>query len=258
MTVAGPSTFILAGGIYNGASSHLTLGSGSSSNSYNIGKAADGNSINGSSSTNVTLGDATGAGDIFQTAGSIVNSSSNTLVLPAAAQHDIHGSISVASASTETFGAGIYTVTGYVSVGGGGGASTLHASGVTLVIGGSTTPSSGTCSGMAFCAASASNITLTAPTSGATQDLAVIGPTSTGNTAGALISSAGSSSVSGAFYIPNGAVSVTSASGLGGGTGQCLELIGSQISVSSASAVGSTCTGLGGSGSSTPRITLVQ
>jgi hypothetical protein len=28
--------------------------------------------------------------------------------------------------------------------------------------------------------------------------------------------------------------------------------------VSSASAVGSTCTGLGGSGSSTPRITLVQ
>jgi Putative Flp pilus-assembly TadE/G-like len=246
LTFGGPSTFVLAGGMYNGSSAKLSMGGASSSNSYNIGAAADGTSINSSSATTVTLGGATGTGDIFQTAGSIITSSASSLTIPAATEHDIHGSISLAAASTTTLGAGIYTVTGYVSVGSAG-ASTLSASGVTLVIGGASTPSSGSCSGAAYCVANASNVTLTAPSSGATENLAVVGPTSSAVAAGAVISSAGGSSISGAFYFPYGAVSVSSASGLGGGSGQCLELVGSEITATSASGVGSTCSGLGSS-----------
>jgi Flp pilus assembly protein TadG len=247
---AGPSSFTLTGGIYNGGSSRLTLGSGSTSNSYDLGAASDGYSIYANIAS-VTLNDATGAGGVFQTAGSISTAGSSTLTIPAATQHDIHGNVLVASSSTADFGAGTYTVTGYVSVGGSAGAATLDgdaASGVTLVIGGAGTPASGTCSGLAFCAAQASSITIVAPSSGTMDDLAVIGPTLSGNHAGALISAAGSSSLSGAVYFPNGPGTVSSASGLGGGSGQCLELIGSQITVTGASAIGTTCTGLGGSG----------
>jgi Flp pilus assembly protein TadG len=46
LTFAGPSTFVLSGGIYNGGGETLTLGStGTTTNSYNIGAANDGNSI---------------------------------------------------------------------------------------------------------------------------------------------------------------------------------------------------------------------
>jgi Putative Flp pilus-assembly TadE/G-like len=263
LTFNGPDTFTLAGGIYNGSASTLAMGSGTSSaNSYNIGASA-GNSIDNVSATPMTFGNATSgstqtcgsSSSTFCLAGSITNGSSATLTLPAAAEHDIDGNLYGASASTTTLGAGIYTVAGYVEV---LSSTTVNASGVTLVIGGANTSSEATpCTGMALCVDSASGLTLTAPTSGATEDLAVIGPTSSSNTSGALISAAGSSSVSGAFYFPNGAVSVSSASGLGNGSGQCLELIGSHITVTSASGVGSTCAGLGGSTSGTT-ISLVQ
>ena len=114
LTFGGPSTFVLAGGMYNGGGASLTIGSGST-NSYNIGKASDGNSINAGTSKIMDLADATGSGDIFQTAGNIVSGGGSCLALPAAGEHDINGSI---DASGGTYlGSGIYTINGYFALG---------------------------------------------------------------------------------------------------------------------------------------------
>ena len=266
ISFGGPSTFVLTGGIYSGSSAVLTMGSGTT-NSYEIGKAADGNSIDSdSSSTTFTLADATGSGDVFWTSGNIYTGSSSNLTLPATSQHDINGNLTVSSSSNVTLGAGTYTMTGYFSV---ASAATVNATGVTLVIGGANASSNPCSAGASYCTNSASNVTLTAPTSGTMDDLAVIGPPpgsgswpsykSPNPTAGAVISSASGGSLSGAVYFPDAPVTVSSASGLGGGSSACLELIGSSVSVSSASGTTSACTGLGGSsGSASTTITLVQ
>ncbi|MGH7037748.1 MAG: hypothetical protein ACREE1_06395, partial [Stellaceae bacterium] len=92
----GPGTYVLAGGIYNGGGATLTIGSGSGSNSFQIGAASDGNSINVGTSQSTTFGDATGSGDVFETAGNIVSGGGTCLTLSAAAQHDINGYILLA------------------------------------------------------------------------------------------------------------------------------------------------------------------
>lgn len=201
LTFAGPNTFVLAGGIYNGGGASLTLGSGSSSNSYNIGKASDGNSINVGTSKMMNLADASGGG-IFQTAGNISSGGGSCLVVPAAAEHDINGSI---DASGGTYlGSGIYTIDGYFALGksSGGDVSSCPAAGTTtglnalavsLVISGT---SSVTCNGTvasAFClGAGYSTVNLTAPGSGSTDGLAVVGPQSSSYTAGAAFTTGAS------------------------------------------------------------------
>ena len=261
LTIAGPSTFVLAGGVYDGGGATLTLGSsGTSTNSYQIGAASDGYSIDAGGGASTTLYDATGSGDLFQTAGNIANggSSSACLTIPKAAEHDINGYVSLACGAT--LGSGVYTITDYVTLGGSGGGGTVTGSGVTLVVGATKVPSSGTCQGMAFCvAAGFGNVTLTAPSSGTTQSLLVIGPTSSSAnpTAGALFTEGSSgTNLTGAFYLPNGAVSMSGSGTINNGGG-CLELIGSQVSLSGGSAATSTCTGLGG-GSTGTTVSLVQ
>jgi Putative Flp pilus-assembly TadE/G-like len=264
LTIAGPSTFVLAGGIYNGGGSVLTLGSGSTSNSYNIGKDSNGNSIDAGTSQSLTLADATGAGDIFQTAGNIVSGGGTCLWIPAAAQHDINGSINVAGGTT--LGSGVYTVSGYVAFGDNGGGDVtcggqavgVSGTNVTFVIGASVTPS-GNCAGQAFCvAAGFGHVTLTSPTSGSNQNLLVIGPTSTTNTAGAKFTQGASgTTLSGAFYLPNGPVNLSGSGSINNGGG-CLELIGSQITLAGGSAIASTCAGIGGSNVGTSTVALVQ
>ena len=259
LTFGGPSTFVLAGGIYVGGGSTLSMGSGTT-NSYNIGAAKDGFSIDIGGGDSVTLADATGANDLFETAGNIANggSSSACLTLPAAAAHDINGYVSLACGAT--LGAGVYTVTGYVEIGGNGGGGTVTASNVSLVIGAATVPSSGTCKGLAFCIAGGfGSVSLIAPTSGATDDLAVIGPpsSSANSTAGALFTEGSSStSISGAFYFPTSAVTLSGSGTINNGGG-CLELVGSEVTLAGGSAATSTCTGLSGSSLGTT-VTLVQ
>jgi hypothetical protein len=263
LTFGGPSSFTLGGGLYAGSSADITLGSGTT-NSFNLGAGGSGFAVQTSSSSAIVFGDATGASDVFQAVGNIQAVSAACVALPNAANHDINGSLIAASASNTTFGGGVYTVAGYMldqSASGGGGCLSSTAgtggTGVTFVLGATTTPGSGTCSGMAICVTSASGLSLNAPTSGDLAGLAVIGPISTTNTAGALFQSASSGSLGGAFYLPNGAITVSSAASLGGGSTTCLMLIGSQVSVSSASAVGSTCSGLGDSAGAS-KVILVQ
>lgn len=249
LTFGGPSTFVLAGGVYNGGGESLTLGSGTA-NSFDIGKAKDGYAIYVGGGANTTLADATGGSDLFETAGNIGSSGGSCLWLSAAAEHDINGYISLSGGTT--LGAGIWTVSDYVAFGNsnggdvtcGGTSIGVDGSDVTIVVGATTTPSSGSCVGQGFCVASGfSNVTLTAPTSGTMEDLAVIGPTSLSNTAGASFTEgASNTNITGAFYFPHGPVSLSGGASVGS-TG-CLELIGSDVSLSGGTTLASACAGL--------------
>lgn len=261
LSIAGPSTFVLTGGIYISGGSNLTLGTtGTNTNSYHIGAASDGYSIAAGGGAATTFYDATGTGDLFQTAGNILNggSSSACLTLPAAAEHDINGYVSLSCGAT--LGAGVYTVAKYVSIGGSGGGGTVTGSNVTIVVGGFAVPTSGSCQGLAFCIANGfSNVTLTAPTSGGTKNLAVIGPLSSSKnpSAGAtFVEGSSGTNISGAFYFPNGGVSLSGSATINS-SGGCLELIGSQVTLGGGSAAGSTCSGLTSNSLGTV-VTLVQ
>jgi hypothetical protein len=244
LTFGGPSTFTLKAGIYNSGGSTLTLGSGTT-NSYQIGSGSTGDAFNLGGGSKTTLADATGSSSVFKVVGNVnvTSGGGSCLTLPTAAQHDIKGFLSTAGGTI--LGSGVYTVTGYVALGANGGGNVtcsgssvgVSGSGVTFVIGASSTLSSGTCASMAFCvAAGYSNVTLTAPTSGTTQKIVMIGPTTSTNTAGALFTQGASgTSLSGAVYFPNGPVTLSGGASLGGGTGQCLQLIGSQVSLSGVS-----------------------
>jgi hypothetical protein len=268
LTFGGPSTFLLANGIYNSGGSVLTLGNGST-NSFNIGASSNGNSLYMGGGATTTFADATGSGDLFQMAGNLDVSSGggSCLTVSAAAEHDIDGYL--ATAGGTILGAGIYTVEGYVGLGTNGGGNVtcggqsvgMVANGVTFVIGGNSTVACANTASTAFCVANGYNtVDIAAPSSGNTEDLAVIGPTSATNTAGATFAEgATNTDISGAFYFPNGAISLSGAATISnaGNSNQCLELIGSEIDVTGGSAAGTTCTGLGG-GSAGTQVNLVQ
>ncbi len=161
-------------------------------------------------------------------------------------------------------GSGVYTITGYMDLGGTAGGDVscngttvgMSGSGVTIVLGGATLPASGICSGEAFClAAGYSNVALTAPGGSATTaGLVVVGPAS--RTGGATFAEgASNTTLSGAFYFPQGTISLSGGASVGGGTGQCLEMIGTQVTLSGGTTAASNCVA-GGGGS--VKIALVQ
>jgi hypothetical protein len=89
-------------------------------------------------------------------------------------------------------------------------------------------------------------------------NLVVMGPTASGVTTGATFAEgASNTSISGAFYFPYGPVTLSGGASVGNGTGQCLELIGSQITLSGGTTLASTCSGLAG-GSSGGKMVLVD
>jgi len=259
----GPSKFTLQGGVYNNGGSKLVMGDSGTGNSFNIGSASSGNAMWLGGGSYTQLGDATDTGSVFQLVGNfwVPSGGGSCTYLPAAAQHDIQGSFFTAGGTV--LGSGVYTVTGYVDLGGAGGGDVtcngatvgMSGTGVTFVIGGSTLPASGACSGEAFClAAGYNNVTLTAPGSGTTQGLVVVGPAS--NTGGATFAEgASNTSLSGAFYFPQGAISLSGGASVGGGTGQCLEMIGTQVTLAGGTAAASNCVSGGGS---QVKIALVQ
>jgi Flp pilus assembly protein TadG len=277
LTFGGPSTFTLAGGIYQNASGKpsslpvalsLGYGSGISTNSFSIGKGGDGYSLNNANGATL-FGDASGTGDLFRMAGSLNTTGGTCVAVSAAAEHDINGSIS--GAGGIVLGSGIYTLNGYVALGNSGGGDVsdcpavgtttgLTGLGVTLVVSGASTVTCGSTTS-AFClGAGFSTVKLTAPSSGSTASLAVIGPQSSSNSGAAtFVNGASNTQVSGAFYFPNGQIYMSGAATLHDtvDASSCLELIGTQVTSTAGSALGSTCTGLG-SGSTGTTIGLVQ
>jgi hypothetical protein len=263
LTFGGPSTFTIQGGVYNSGGETLTLGSGTA-NTYNIGKAADGDSFAQGGGATTTFADSSGAGS-FQLKGNldVAGGGGSCLTIGAATDHYINGFF--ASAGGTSMGSGIYTVGGYFALGPSGGGDVtcngtsigMLADNVTLVIGASTTLSSGNCAGESFCMAQGySNVQLLAPTTGATANLAVVGPQS-GTAGAALTEGASGADFSGAFYFPTEAISMDGGASLGSfGANQCLMLIGSQVSLSGGSALASSCSGIGGGATSS--VVLVQ
>ncbi|HEY5411888.1 MAG TPA: hypothetical protein VIJ94_14295 [Caulobacteraceae bacterium] len=263
LTFAGPSGFTLQGGVYNNGGSKLVLGSSGTGNSFNIGPASSGNAMWLGGGANTQLGDATDAGSLFQMVGNfwVPSGGGSCTYLGAAAQHDIKGSFLTAGGTV--MGAGVYSITGYMDLGGSAGGDVscngttvgMSGTGVTIVLGGSSTPASGTCAGQAFClAAGYNNVNLTAPTSGTTQGLVIVGPASATGGA-AFAEGAANTSLSGALYFPQGAITLSGGASVGGSAGQCLELIGTQVTLSGGTAAASNCVSGGGG---TTRIALVQ
>jgi hypothetical protein len=179
----------------------------------------------------MTLGNMTSG--TFQAVGTISTGGGTVFTLSAAPAHDLNGTFSLAGSAT--LGAGVYTVAGNFTLGGGGGGGTVTGSAVTVIT-----------SGTFSVAAGYTNVTLTAPGSGTLQDLVVAS-----NGAGGASFSEGASgnSLSGTFYFPSSPITLSGAGSVGNGAGQCLELIGSTITLSGGSTLASTCTGLAGSAS---------
>ncbi len=223
----GAGTYTIAGGIYNAGGETLTIGAGSSANSFNVGAGSNGDAIDALGTT-TTLGDMTNG--TFRAVGAIVSGGGTTLNLGAAPAHDLNGAVTLAG--NATLGAGVYTVAGNVGFGSGGGGGFVTGSGVSVIVSGTFTVTAGY-----------NTVTLTAPTSGTMQNVVVAG-----NGAGGATFSAGASgnSLSGVVYFPSGPISLSGAGNVGNGAGQCLELIGSSITLMGGSALATTCSGMGG------------
>jgi Flp pilus assembly protein TadG len=235
----GPGTYNIAGGIVTSGGTTTTFGVGSSANSFNIGSSS-GNAINIGGGSTATFGAVTTG--LFRVVGGIVTGGGSSLTLGAAPQHDVNGAINLAGSAT--LGAGTYTVAGNFALGTGGGGGTVTGTGVSIVT-----------SGSFSVAAGYSSVTLTAPTSGALQDLVVAS-----NGAGGASFSEGASgnSLSGAFYFPSGPITLSGAGSVGNGTGQCLELIGLNVSLSGGSALASACVGLAGGSNGVTTLVLAR
>jgi hypothetical protein len=265
LTFGANSSFTLQGGVYNNGGSTLVMGSSGEGNSFNIGPASSGNAMWLGGGATTELGDATNSGSLFQMVGNfwVPSGGGSCTYLGAAAEHDIQGDFLTAGGTV--LGSGVYTITGYMDLGGSSGGDVscngttvgLSGAGVTIVLGGSNLPTSGTCSGEVFCVAAGYNhVALTAPTgSAATAGLVVVGPASASGGA-AFAEGASNTSLSGAFYFPQGPITLSGGASVGGGTGQCLEMIGTQVSLSGGTAAASNCVAGGGSGG--VKIALVQ
>jgi Flp pilus assembly protein TadG len=253
LTFGGPSTFVITSGVNNGGGETITFGSGST-NSYDIGPASDGNALNFGGGSTTTFANATGSGDLFQIVGNLYESGGACTTLPAAPNQDINGNINLQGGLT--LGSGLYAVSGYVAFGASSGGdvwcaganANVGVSGVnvTFAIAGQSTPSSGNCAQMALCIGSGFNhVSLVAPTYGTYELIAVVGPLATSNTSGASMNEGASATdFGGALYFPNGPLTVTGGASIGNVSGQCFQIVASQITLSGGtSATASPCFG---------------
>jgi hypothetical protein len=250
LTLAGPSTFQISGGIYGGGQSKVVLGTGTT-NIITVGTSTNGYAVLTDGSGSFKLGDA----NTLSLVGNVMTASGGCADFGTTAQHDLLGNLNAAGGVI--FGAGIYTIDGYASFGatnGGNitcdGVSTgIRGTNVTLVLSGKAT-ATGNCAGFVFCVgAGYSTVILTAPTTGTMKNLAIIGPTSVAVTGGATLNQgAANASVSGAVYFPNGPLTLSGGASIGSGTGQCLQIVASRVTLTGGTAAASTCISGTGSG----------
>jgi hypothetical protein len=235
----GAGGYTLAGGIYNGGGGTLSIGAGSSANSFNIGRGSAGYAIDALGSSTV-LGDMSAG--TFKAVGNITTGGGTAFTLSAAPAHDLNGTLTLAGSAI--LGTGTYTVAGNIAIGaGGGGGGTVTGSGVSLITSGSFGVGAGY-----------TNVTLTGPGSGTLENLVVA---SNGAAGASFSEGASGNSLSGVFYFPGAPISLSGAGSVGNGSGQCLELIGSTITLTGGSTLASACAGMGGS-SGVGSVVLVQ
>ncbi len=248
LTFGGASVFTMSNGVYVAGGSTLTMGMGYATNSFKFGPSTDGNAIFSGGGATVEFGDVSGGNGVFQAVGNVnLANGGACVVLSAAAQHDIQGWFSTTGGTV--LGSGVYTISQYFAAGANYGGSVscdnqgmvgVQGTGVTIVVG--QAMMGGNCNNYGFCVGSGYNpFTLTAPTTGPTANLVVVGPQS-GTAVGALFTGgAGNTTLSGAFYIPTGQFGMSGGAIIGSGTGQCLQIVALNVSMSGGSAVGSNC-----------------
>lgn len=246
---AGPSSFALQSGVAATGGSILVLGNGGTTNSFRIGAATNGNAVQIGGGATFKTGDATGVSSIFELGGhlNISSGGGSCTVIGAASQHDIAGSILTAGGTV--LGAGVYTVTGSIGIGANGGGNTmcngastgLLANGVSMIVGAAGAALTGTCADQAFCvAAGYQTVVVTSPSAGTYKRLVVVGPVS-GARGAYFAQGASATTLSGLFYFPVGAIRFDGAASVGNGAGECLQLIGKEITLSGGSLLASTC-----------------
>ncbi len=257
LTFDGPSTFVLTSGIYNGGGDDVTFGAGSTANSYAIGKSSNGYALNVGGGATTTFDDATGTN--FQMVGNLTESGGSCITLPAATNHDINGTVNLMGGLT--MGSGLYAVTGSFLVGASGGGDVwcssvsanvgVSASNVAIAVAGSGAGANAFIIGAGF-----QHVTISAPTSGTYENVAIVGPLS-GSTAGmSLNQGASNATVDGALYFPLGTIALDGGASIGNGAGQCLEIVANEVTLTGGTAMASTCSFGGSGGSTTP--TLVE
>lgn len=248
LTFAGPSEFVLPGGVYNGGGTTMTIGTGDG-NSFRIGPSSAGDAIATGGGSETLMGDANGG--VFEVAGWIDGGTGGScLVLPAAELHEINGS--VIGSGAIRFGAGVYAIDGYMHLGGNGGGKapcagetiSIEAEDTTFLISANgPEPKGGRCRDQAFCmTAGYRDVHFSAPQTGPFADLAFVGPLDPARREGALFAGgAGGSEVSGAFYFPNGPITLSGGASASSGEDGCLQLIGAEISMSGGTSTASEC-----------------
>ena len=263
MNFAG-GTYNVAQGLSTNGGSITSFGAGNGI-SYRFGPSSSGSAISVAGGAQVYFGNTNGG--TFEVTGRIDGGGGGScLVLPEAAEHHIKGSIDASGAVR--MGAGVYSISGYLHLGSGGGGSafcqgktiSVEAIDTTFLIAGNgPIPTTWPCGGKAFCvSAGYDNIRITAPQSGPFTDMAVIGPLNPSRPQGAIFTAGGSGGqVSGAFYFPNGPVELSGAASASGGATGCFQLIGAQITLSGGSAVTSECR-LPGGGGGGGRVVILQ
>lgn len=264
------STFTLSNGVYTSGGTTVLMGlegtgTGANSNSFKIGPGTDGNALYLTGGAIVTLADTEDGTGVFQLTGNVNSAGGGCTTISAATQHDIKGSFNLSGGAI--LGAGVYTLTGYFAAGANSGGNVtcngasigVSGSGVTIVYDGAYpgtfSASNPTCAGAGFClGAGFSDVTLTAPTSGAYEQLVVVGPTvASGVTAGTLLTAGSGATLSGAFYTPNGQIYMNG--GASAESGGCLEIIGSIIQVTEGASAATACSALNGTTGTSSNIT---
>ena len=238
LSISGPSTFVLTSGIYNGGGDDITLGAGSTNNSYAIGASSKGYALNLGGGSITTFADATGANSVFQVVGNLTESGGACTTFPAASNHDINGNVSLMGGLQ--LGSGLYAVTGSFLVGASGGGDVwcasasanvgVSGSNVTIAVAGS-----GAANGanVFVIGAGFNHLTVSAPTTGAYKNVTIVGPLSTSATGGILLDEgASATTLGGSIYFPNGPMTLSGGASVANGANQCLEIVAADITLS--------------------------
>ncbi|MFT5742169.1 MAG: Flp pilus assembly protein TadG [Paracoccaceae bacterium] len=250
-----PGIYTIAEGISvdSGATTEFDGGS------FRVGPASSGNAIKVNSNATLTLGDPLVIGEIFQIFGDVDTSANSCLTFGAAENHELAGAVEASGGII--FGAGVYTIDGYLHLGPG---AAVHCAGAdisfqaidtAIILSGQGADSAGPqCRNQAFCSTSGyQSMRITASTTGPFAKVAIIGPLDTAVTYGASMHSGGfEGEISGAFYFPNGPISLSGGANVSGGADACLQLIGSTVTLSGGATAASDCVdAVAGSGGTT-------
>ncbi len=254
ITFGGPSTFVITSGIYNDGGETIAFGAGTSTNSYQIGPSSGGYAFYVGGGSRTTLGDATGSNSVFQMVGDLYQSGGgSSFTLPAATDHDIDGTVSLTGGLT--LGSGLYAIAGNFWLGIGGGGGSVSGSGVTIAVTGSPPKALGALSSnVVEISAGYDNVSLSAPSSGTYEKVAIVGPPLANPVTGGiqLNEGAADTTVGGALYFPNGPMTLSGGASIGYPSNSCLEIVASTIQLSGGTSISAAQCFAASSGSGAP------